>query len=494
MLVLGIVSMTPSTFTIDLFLYDLYQGLGNSSEQVKQNRRHFWQRIYPQVTSEQLAQFQQREESSFSNYINLLGSEKIQPLNSPLNGYYYPVKLGDSYGLMIDCSGEKENDAWGQLPVTVRLEKTKNWIEEHRHGQPGFFGESWLVWTQLTDPNQSPEDVAQTFYRAVNIMPQPDWKRDLVGQGAWSGATVFELERPDYTRDGKNRCYHVLLLCFAANQSPEDVNAATEELYPNLMVLFHARNKVLWLYEQSWQLKHCLLHASEDIQKVVASISPSGLSTKPALLHTSPHDSQQFKALSADRHSPNYDLLRMQASLTEALSISEQYSRNLSYLQEEISAIEINRKNYKDQVEALQEPDQSADLEFLDHFGKFALETCLEQVRSDYQAFQVGLQPLANFISTVSGITEIEKAKNERFLNRTVAIASVGISVASLAASTFTEQAKTIIEVRNPTPSGQPIPVSNAIKSAGLAFGVSLAIGLLGACMTWLLLKAWNRR
>ena len=130
----------------------------------------------------------------------------------------------------------------------------------------------------------------------------------------------------------------------------------------------------------------------------------------------------------------------------------------------------------------------SSDFAFLEKFGELAASRYLTQIKSDCQSLNAGLKPLENFIKTVEGIIEIEKTKNERTLNRTVAIASVGISTATLAASTFTNSAQGIVDGFLPVPPSQPRPTLNLWVSSGLAFLLSLGIGLIGAGITWIAL------
>jgi hypothetical protein len=66
-----------------------------------------------------------------------------------------------------------------------------------------------------------------------------------------------------------------------------------------------------------------------------------------------------------------------------------------------------------------------------------------------------------------------------------VAIASVGISTASLAASTLTEQAEGIVKGIFPVPANSSTPALNYWISFALAFGLSVIIGVVSAVITW---------
>jgi len=187
------------------------------------------------------------------------------------------------------------------------------------------------------------------------------------------------------------------------------------------------------------------------------------------------------------------NLKELQDDLATALSISHYYETWLGYLKAQAVTTTINANNYNLCVESLNALDSQSDLEFLHRFGEFARKQCLDQTQTDDVAFTAGLKPLENFIKTVEGITDIEKTKNERTFNRTVAIASVGISTASLAASTFNSQADPLVKLWLPVPTNQPTPASNLWFSFLLSFLLSVAVGLLGATITWFLLGKRGR-
>ncbi|MDY7013922.1 MAG: hypothetical protein SVX43_10070, partial [Cyanobacteriota bacterium] len=405
--------------TVDLFLYDLGEGLGQDTEQLQQNRHNFWQRIYPNSLTETKLADLQAEERSFSNYIELLGTQRYEPLKPPLDGFYYPVKLNDTYALQIDCSGQKNDPGWEQLSQAERLQQLKQIILDHRRNTPGEMGETWLIWGQLTDAAQTAEDLAKTCYTEIQIVERPNWQRDLKGQGNIQDATLFQLEQKDLIPDGQNQTHQIFICLFPHDRTKEEIIELIGRLYRHFIQLFHYRNKILWVYEQSRQLKIALKKSSSPVQKLV-NLLPQRLAT-------------------------SLDLNQLQQDLATALQVFHDYANRLGDLQEQCATIEINTRNYQKRIEAIAQQNPQSDLEFLKAFGEFG-QTKLDALKTEYQTFSVGLKPLENFITTIQGIIEIEKTKNERNLNTTVAIASVGISTASLAATTFTfEQAKGIV-------------------------------------------------
>ena len=456
--------------TVDLFLYDLQDRLGGSPSTITEGRRRFWKRIYGEISDNKLAALQVAE-NTFSNYIELLeaqGTQRYQQLTDDINGYYYPVKLGDTYALQIDYSGRLNDSSWEQLPLPEKLQQAKKTVLEYTHQIPGDLGENWLIWGQLTDANQDVDVIAQDCYRAVQIVGNLNWQRDYKGKGVFKDATLFEIEQLDDIPDGVNRTIHGLICLFPPHQSKEEIQKAIEQLYKNLIQLFHHRNKVLWFYEQSRQLKIQLRNSSQTIEKLGKSLT------------------RQITA-------SQLNLKQLQVDLADALTISHYYETSLGYLKEEATTIAVNTTNYNACVEELKKLDPASQLDFLRRFGEFAVDHCLAQIKTDDEAFSAGLKPLENFIKTIQGITDIEKTKNDRTFNRTVAIASVGISTASLAASTFGSQSEKIVQGWRPVPANQPTPALSLWLSFLLAFALSVAIGLAGALVTWLFLGKSGR-
>ncbi len=460
--------MTPLLYpTIDLFLYDLQDGLGDSPRTTDQNRYRFWQRIYGEVSDEKLATLKTAEHT-FSDYIELLGSQRYQQLADAIDGYYYPIKLGDTYALQIDCSGRLYNSEWDQLSLPAKLQQTRDIVLHYTHQIRGDLGENWLIWGQLGDANQTAEAIAQDCYQSVQIVETPNWQNDCKGTGSFNGATLFEVERLDYTPDGANQTIHGIICLFPHHQSRSDIQNTIGHLYSALIRLFHYRNKVLWVYEQSRQLKTNLKASSQVIEKIIKSLG------------------QQIQT-------SHLNLKQLQDDLAVALSISHYYETSLGYLKEQVATVTINADNYNACLENLKAIDSQGDLEFLQRFGEFACKKCLAQIQTDDTALTAGFKPLENFIKTVEGITNIEKTKNERIFNRTVALASAGISTASLAASTFNSQSDQLVKLQFPVPANQPTPAINLWLSFLLSLFLSLAVGLLGVTITWLFLGKRGR-
>jgi hypothetical protein len=92
--------------TLDLFIYDLREGLGESTEEINKNQEYFASRF-----SEQYHHSLKQRDAIEGEYVKLLGNKGRENFTCSTNqytlkGWQYPVRLGDSYGSILDCSVE----------------------------------------------------------------------------------------------------------------------------------------------------------------------------------------------------------------------------------------------------------------------------------------------------------------------------------------------------------------------------------------------------
>ena len=70
--------------TVDLFVYDLAEGIGQNENKISQNREQFWQKIYgDKISASQLEKLKQAETAT-ADYIELLGKNNLANFESPL--------------------------------------------------------------------------------------------------------------------------------------------------------------------------------------------------------------------------------------------------------------------------------------------------------------------------------------------------------------------------------------------------------------------------
>jgi acetolactate synthase small subunit len=446
--------------TVDLFVYDLADGIGQNEDKISQNRQQFWQKIYgDKISAPQLAKLKQAETET-AEYIELLGDKKFAAFESPLDGYAYPVKIGDTYAAQFDLSGKIESDQENTFkPKEIDC---LEWLKQQvitRVNPPATIGQSWLVWGQLTADDQDALATAKNCYSKLNLFPNAKWERDWKAEGKFLGADFYELWLPPGDRGNISQNYHVLICLFPYNngQPIGDISKTVAKLYVHLMRLFAFRNKVIWAYTQSRQLKADLKDASRTIQDIVQQLP------------------QQVNA-------PKVDLKELQQSLVDSLTIFSVYANYISRLEEQENTIKTNLKNYKRRLETIGK-DMGNDAEafkFMASFSDFAKEKYVWQVAADNRSLSAGLRLLENAIQTIEGIIEIERAKSDRTLNVTIAAAGVGIATSGVYASTY---ASKIDGTQNQIP-------ANTVFWSSLGWG--FVAGVLGAIVLIMIGKKWR--
>jgi hypothetical protein len=447
--------------TVDLFVYDLADGIGQNEDKISQNRQQFWQKIYgDKISASQLEKLKQAE-SETAEFIELLGDKQVAAFESPLEGYAYPVKIGDTYAAQFDLSGKEPDEDKKFAPKEIDC---LEWLKQQvisRVNPPATIGQSWLVWGQLTANDQDVLETAKNCYNKLNLFPNAKWETDLKAEGKFLDldADFYELWLPPGDRGNISQNHHVLICLFPYNngQSIGDISKTVAKLYVHLMRLFAFRNKVIWAYTQSRQLKTDLKDAARTIQNIV-------------------------KELPEQVNGPKVDLKELQKNLVSSLTIFSAYANYISRLEEQENTIKTNLENYKRRLEIIGK-NMGSDAEafkFMTSFSDFACEKYVWQVEADNRSLSAGLRLLENAIETIEGIIEIERAKSDRTLNVTIGAVGAGMTTSGVVASTYASQ------IRSPASPTNPMDV-NAV------FGLSMGLGILVSAIVFIVIrKKWR--
>lgn len=449
--------------TVDLFLYDLAQGLGQNSDDVENNREQFSKRL-AQLSDEQ-QQHIHHATTQDGDYIRLLGESQIAQFLDT-DGYYYPVKLDDTYALHIDSSGAVTTEL-GDRPVST-LKHIKQDICDHLNGEPvGSMGQSWLVWGQLTQPAQDLLATAKACCEAV--LPAADWQWNVEFQlnlkethpvGQLLGATLIEVWQPPKLGDLAHN-YHLLICLFPSDWAIAECGNTISYLYPHWLQGFRYRNKVIWASDQGQNLKIALKRTSQQVQNLVNQVP---------------------------QHLDHPDLTNLQHILATSLTLFSVYTPLLSQLEIARQTVEVNLSNYQKRLHAIAQLDPAADLANLHRFHDFATTKYLSQFATDLTTHRAELTLLENLIKTIEGIIaleqakqNVEQAKRDRRLNQTVAIAGIGLATSQIACAVI------LAPPPNPKESG-------SWQYPMLVFTTSLAIGLVFAGLLSLVFRIPRRK
>lgn len=385
--------------TLDLFLYALKTSLNTTDAETQKNQAAFLEQLPsdtqfydPDIETEYL-------EITHPTQINFISSDKI------LEGYYYPVRLNDTYGLQIDCSINNQTETQPAKSFTI----LKTEIEQKLNKELAIIGKTWLLSGWLPEnSSQNPEDIAKDCYYA--LFKDTYWQPE---KGTFLGGKVFEIwrsgninqSREKVSTHSNNHEHHVIIAIYPHRESAEKA----AEFYKDWMGLFCYQSKISWAYWQSRLVKESLLNHYKQIEenrKITNQINSR----------------QEKQNITTSRN-----------ILTNIDNILQQYTIDLLNLSFQKQIIEINLSNYQLRLALIKEKaSQNNQLDFLEKFSELANKKYLPQITKDIENMQLGLQLLEDTINVTRSRQEVEKSERERNFQELIAVAGAGIATVSL--------------------------------------------------------------
>ena len=440
--------------TLLLFTYDLQEGLGQSSNEVDENCKQFCRKFYGDLDSKTFEEEWKKIKShsdELQEYPIELLETRYKQFNSPLDGFYYPLQIGDTYALQVGYSGKlNANGKYNDRPQNLKDEpfrKLKQDVIDLTFKQTGSIGQTWLLCGQYTEGKQSNEieEIAKNCY--TQAVSNYNWERDYIGRGQWLEGELFELwylpqniessEQKKFLNQFRENSVHLLIWLFPDRLSPDEMRKRVTSAYVDWIRLLQYRHKIVWSYYDSrFQVKN-LKKEYVDIQ--------------PAL--------KQAKELTNQLQNNRVKINDLQKILTDNLINLSDYADALNYLENQKVTIEVNLENYKTRLASMvsldrsltEDKDKNLDsanldsdfgLNFLNKFSESDIyaKKYKKQVEHDYAHFSPGLTLLGNLNSTIQGVIELERTKTERSIDTTIALAGLGLAMSSLVATAISVQ------------------------------------------------------
>lgn len=449
--------------TLDLFVYQFRNGLGDSDEQIKENHKSFWQNLPDKINVDLDAE----EKGENPEYIKLIEELIEQPIKQQFNiqnnhyyftdisdsykleGYYYPIRLYDTYGLIFDCSIDDRNN-----PQLIDVFKN---LKQQAATKSGNIGKTWMVSGSLAPGTKpDPASIAKETYKILEGIecqnPEP---------GKFLGATVFEVWKPPQKwLNVEQENIHVLIILYANLWNME----VAAEFYGDWLRLFNMRNKILWEYAYSRQLttelKAIFQAVLENINRV-NKVNYGFINQKI---------SQQ-------------ELQDLQKILSQSIATLSDYASKLSFLEMLRLAIDNNLQNYqsfiKDIENKAKEKQQNdstlgdTNLQCLEKFTKTVTNKYKVQIQQDCASLNASLRIIEDLTNTVRGIIEIEQTKNDRSINNTIAAVGIGLATSQIVSAVILAE---VPQNKNP------------LAYQTQAFAWSLGIGAFAGLLAYILI------
>ncbi|MEH2059480.1 MAG: hypothetical protein V7K97_25665 [Nostoc sp.] len=144
--------------TLDLFLYTLKTSLNTTDAETQKNKVAFLEQ-FPSDT-------QFNDPDIETEYLEITRPPQINFVshNKSLEGYYYAVRLNDTYGLQLDCSINNQTETQPAKSFTI----LKTEIEQKLNNELATIGKTWLLSGWLPEnSSQNPEDIAKDCYSNI---------------------------------------------------------------------------------------------------------------------------------------------------------------------------------------------------------------------------------------------------------------------------------------------------------------------------------------
>jgi len=411
--------------TLNLYIYDIRAGLGQNNAEIQQNRAYFKKKL-PSLINNEL--FEKLDKEYETEYKELFGKDRVISLSPDSNfpehdGYYYPVRFNDSYGLLLNCSLAK-NQKTNDLTWLKSLQKL---VSDRVSNQKGILGETWFFSAQLENLEQS-EELAAKIYQT--LIPDASATENQIGKSYFLNGEVFEYSN-------NNNKHHVIISFYTKKTSLDQEN----KFFSDWMRLLFYRHKITWAYNQSRQLINKLKQGAIKIK-----------TTEQQLL----------------------DNRQLQTTLNNAWYILSDYATSLDELHDQIHTIEINLGNYQKRLNTLSEKSASS-LTVFENFHYLATEKYCLQVKKDYEGFSPKLRRLENIINYIQASVAIGEETRDRKLLNTATFLGAGLATGAIVSSII-EQAPLITETNS---------WQNFWFSLSISIGAAILAGLLMNGIIW---------
>jgi hypothetical protein len=398
--------------TINLFQYNLREGLGDSNAVKLARSQSFYSKFLPDLKD--LAKYRQREQPD-REFNQLLYTDRSTPvslaLSPQLDGFYYPVQLGDTYALQLNYSGKlvgSKPDLRSQDLDTAVIKLIKQLEGEKRIPDldSNSFGQTYLITAFINHPQADRLAIAKDCDRQITERLPHKLTRSI-NHGEWMGGNLFEFWTPPQSFQGDlqsiiNQHPHTIVWLFSADKF-DAVNSQLTDAYQNWMRSFHYRHKIFYAYYQSQLIKNKLKLANTEINKIGDRLR----SSNPSLPH-------------------------LQNLLFDTLIEFQSYSENVQALEDQQYTIEIARENYQLRCTEMTKEYPSSNLQFLLELETKYSNKYERQIRADRAHLDSGLKVLENLSQTIQGTIQIEQTKSDRTTNLTIAAFGTGLAASQV--------------------------------------------------------------
>jgi hypothetical protein len=404
--------------TINLLQYNLREGLGNDKPNMLARSTSFYRKFLPKDKDFTPYRDLEQPDREFNQLLYTdLTAFPYQLLPKPLDGFYYPVQLGDTYALQLNYSGQFVNGKPNRQPQKYETAFSNLALVSNQDpakiSPPQLdaysFGQTYLLTAFVGDYQVDKlAEIAISCDRQITGKNSTELARSI-SHGKWLDGDLFEFWTPPQSLQGDNfqkiieHHPHTIVWLFPAAKLNEIDSKKITDTYQDWIKLLHYRHKIFYAYYQSQELKQQLKSANIEITKIATR-----LKTENSSLH------------------------HLQRLLFDTLAEFQSYGKNVQFLADQQQTIATNRENYRSRCEAMIAKDPNHSLQFLLEFETKYGDKYQRQITADRAHLDSGLQVLENLSHTIQGTIQIEQTKSDRFTNLLIASVGSGLAVSQV--------------------------------------------------------------
>jgi hypothetical protein len=414
--------------TINLFQYDLRDSLGDLDGESDTRARNFYAKFDRDLTEKDIEVYRDRER--VDREFNELVPTVFLPLPDNNDGFYYPVRLGDTYALQLNYSGTYKNSkvrspnlhpqdlnfAFTDLKKVLDRDRLLPAPDEYTLGQ------TWLLTAFVEQlpgllTSQDLKIQLQSCYAQVTGENFKIADLKSIERGNWLGGTLFELWQPPTSyqsslSDSLKQHPHIIIWLFPADKFDE-VNKRLPEIYHHWMRLLHYQHKIVYAYLQSQFIKQRLKSSNSQIQVI----------------------SDRLKTQTRS-------LGKLQRLLFDTLTEFQFYSQKVRDLEAQQHTIDVDRDNYRRRCDEMSKEDAGASLQLAEFDNKYA-DKCYRQIQADRAHLDSGSIVLDNLSKAIQGSIQIEQTKSNHHTTLAIAAVGTGLSLSQTVNTFATPQPST---------------------------------------------------
>ncbi|NJN13069.1 MAG: hypothetical protein HC836_42685 [Richelia sp. RM2_1_2] len=445
---------------VSIYAFHLWRNLAQGIENPVKNAKDLWlkfQEVGQTLNTPELKKLPELIETNnhqlgkngelLPRYLRF--SETPQSNNLNLTGEILPLQIHDTYA--VDCTLRYQKPEV-KIADLKGLNKDNCLLPNNINASLGQTLVFFATPLEEFENQESLQSFADDCVKAL-ISEKKFQKLEIYcqNQGKLLGSPIFEYNNDNNSPE--EQC-HILIWLNTNPQTTELEN--TGEYYYPLINLLLCRSKIVYVHHQAnW----CNRQARREYIKLENIV-------------------KEFNCI------PNEDLNscldKFQVWLKNTPDKSFKYARNIRDLQLHRTTIITNTTNYKLHLQEINKL-YNNDSQFLLDFLKLAQKTYIQQITTDLAYLIPGQKLFENMVETIRGIVEIEEAKRDRSLERTIQVIGAGLGSGAIIGGAVTQHIDKPFK-----PLDSKSPVHPMIPSLFWSIVATIAGGLL----TWL----WIRR